>query len=243
MYHPFHHAARTPDKPACVMARTGEVVTYRQLEERSNQGAQLFRRLGLKRGDTIALLMDNSARYFEICFAAQRSGLFFTAMSTRLSVEEAEYIIRDCGAKVLIVSASLAEQAGELMRRNPEVRFRFAVGGALPGHESWDAAAQAQPAARITDESAGRDMLYSSGTTGRPKGVKCELLEEAIDAPSTLTNVAAKLYGMGPDTVYLSPAPLYHAAPPNTPEQFAEVVKNDAARWAEAVRVSGAKVD
>jgi long-chain acyl-CoA synthetase len=213
MYHPFHHAARTPGKPAYVMARTGETVTYRQLEDRSNQGAQLFRALGLRRGDTIALMLENHARYFEICFAAQRSGLFFTAMSTRLSAEEAEYIVRDCGAKALIVSAGLAGQAAELARRNPEVRWRYVVGGALPGHASWEAAAGAQPVERIADESAGRDMLYSSGTTGRPKGVKCELLEEAIDAASTLTNVAQKLYGMGPDTVYLSPAPLYHAAP------------------------------
>ncbi|TAK43350.1 MAG: acyl-CoA synthetase [Betaproteobacteria bacterium] len=195
------------------MARTGETVTYRQLEDRSNQGAQLFRALGLQRGDTIALLLENHARYFEICFAAQRSGLFFTAMSTRLSAEEAEYIIRDCGAKLLIVSASLAGQAAELLRRNPEVQRRFSVGGKLPGHEAWEAATAAQPTARIADESAGRDMLFSSGTTGRPKGIRTALLEEAIDAPGTLTNVAAKLYAMGPDSVYLSPAPLYHAAP------------------------------
>src|SRR4030095_863404 len=104
------------------MAGTGEVVTYRQLETRSNQGAHLFRSLGLKRGDSIALMMDNNARYFEICFAAQRSGLFFTAMSSRLSTQEAEYILADCGAKVLIVSSSLATQAAELLSRSPGVR-------------------------------------------------------------------------------------------------------------------------
>ena len=213
MYHPCHHAARTPDKPAYVMARSGEVVTYRQLEDRSNQGAQLFRALGLKRGDVIALLLDNDARFFEICFAAQRAGLLYTPMSTRLSAEEAEYIVRDCGAQLLVVSAQFAEQAAELARRNPEVRWRYAVAGGLPGHASWEDAIAAQFPARIADESAGRDMLYSSGTTGRPKGVKTELLDEAIDAPVTLTKVVATLYGVGPDTVYLSPAPLYHAAP------------------------------
>jgi len=213
MFHPCHHAARNPDKPAYVMARSGETVSYGQLEARSNQGAQLFRSLGLKRGDAIALLLDNSARYFEICFAAQRAGLFFTAMSTRLSAREAEYIIGDCGAKLLVVSASLAGQAAELRGRNPAVTRRFALGGALPGHEDWEAAVAAQPATRIADESAGRDMLYSSGTTGRPKGVKTELLDEAIDAPTPLLNVAATLYGLGPEAVYLSPAPLYHAAP------------------------------
>ena len=213
MFHPCHHARSTPDKPAYLMARTGETVTYRQLEARSNQGAHLFRSLGLKRGDAIALMMDNNARYFEICFAAQRSGLFFTAMSSRLSTQEAEYILADCGAKVLIVSSSLAAQAAELLSRSPAVRTRYSVNGVLPGYTAWEAARDAHPTSTIKDESAGRDMLYSSGTTGRPKGVKTELLDEAIDAPSTLTMVATKLYGLCSDSNYLSPAPLYHAAP------------------------------
>ncbi len=213
MFHPCHHAARTPEKPAFLIARSGETVTYRELEGRSNQGAQLLRAIGLRRGDAIALMLDNSARFFEICFAAQRSGLFYTPLSTRLSTQEAEYIIRDCGAKVLIVSASLAGQALGLRNLNPEIRKRYSVGAVFPGHEAWEFAAAAQPVSRIADESAGRDMLYSSGTTGRPKGIKLELLDEAIDATNTLIDVAGKLYGMGPDTVYLSPAPLYHAAP------------------------------
>ena len=213
MLHPCHHALSTPEKPALIMARSGETVTYRELEARSNQGAQLFRKLGLKRGDAIALLMDNNARYLEICFAAQRAGLFYTAMSSRLAPLEAEYIIRDCGAKALIVSASLAGQAAELLTKNPQVRQRYSVGGALPGHEPWEAATGAQPSVRVKDESAGRDMLYSSGTTGRPKGIKTELLDEAIDAPNTLTSITSKLYGLDASCVYLSPAPLYHAAP------------------------------
>ena len=213
MYHPCHHCLSTPDKIAYVMARSGEAVTYRQLEGRSNQGAHLFRSLGLKRGDAIALMMDNNARYLEICYAAQRSGLFFTAMSSRLSTQEAEYILADCGAKALIVSSNLAKQAADLRGKNPQVKTRYSVNGALPGYSSWEDARDAQPVSRIADESAGRDMLYSSGTTGRPKGVKTELLDEAIDAASPLMLVAKKLYGLGSDSVYLSPAPLYHAAP------------------------------
>jgi len=213
MFHPFHHAARDPGKCAYVMARSGESVTYGQLEERSNQGAHLFRSLGLKRGDAIALLLDNNARYFEICFAAQRAGLLYTAMSTRLSPQEAEYIIGDCEAKLLVASAGLAGQAAALLERTPGVVHRYSVGGALSGHLSWEEALAIRPATRIVDESAGRDMLYSSGTTGRPKGVKTELLDEAIDAPTPLLSVAATLYGLGSDAVYLSPAPLYHAAP------------------------------
>ncbi len=213
MYHPCHHALATPGKAAYIMAGSGETVSYRQLEDRSNQGAHLFRRLGLKRGDSIALMMDNNARYFEICFAAQRCGLFFTAMSSRLSTQEAEYILADCGAKLLIVSASLAGQAAELLGKSPQVRARYSVNGALPGYPAWEPARDAQPVSRIADESAGRDMLYSSGTTGRPKGVKTELLDEAIDAANTLTMISTKLYGLGTDSIYLSPAPLYHAAP------------------------------
>jgi long-chain acyl-CoA synthetase len=124
VFHPFHHARIHPEKAAYVMARSGEMVTYGQLEARSNQGAQLFRSLGLRRGDAIALLFDNNARFFEICWAAQRAGLFYTAMSTRLSTQEAEYIIGDCGAKLLVVSASLAGQAATLLGRNPAVARR-----------------------------------------------------------------------------------------------------------------------
>jgi len=195
------------------MARSGETVTYRQLEERSNQGAQLFRACGLARGDHIALMLDNNARFFEICFAAQRSGLLFTAMSTRLALQEAEYVLRDCGARAFIVSAGLAEAAAGLAERVPQVALRFSAGGTLPGYRRWEEATGMQARARIGDESAGRDMLYSSGTTGRPKGIKTELLDEAIDAPTPLLALARKLYGLGPDSVYLSPAPLYHAAP------------------------------
>lgn len=213
MFHPFHHAAATPERPAYIMADTGEVVSYRLLDDRSNQGAHLLRSLGLKRGDAIALMLDNEVRYFDICFAAQRSGLLFTAMSTRLSTAEAEYIIANCGAKVFIASASLAAQAEALLSRTPGVLARFSAGGDLPGHRRWETEAAAQPTTRISDESAGRDMLYSSGTTGRPKGVKTELLDEAIDAANMLTNVCGQLYGMSRDTLYLSPAPLYHAAP------------------------------
>ena len=213
MFHPCHHALATPDKPAYIMARSGETVTYRQLEDRSNQGAHLFRSLGLKRGDSIALMMDNNARYFEICFAAQRSGLLYTAMSSRLSTQEAEYILDDCGAKLLIVSSSLAAQAAGLLGKNPQVHARYAVNGALPGYAFWEFARDEQPTSRIADENAGRDMLYSSGTTGRPKGVKTELLDEAIDAVSTLMAISTKLYGLERSSIYLSPAPLYHAAP------------------------------
>jgi long-chain acyl-CoA synthetase len=109
--YPGVHATTTPDKPAYVMAGSGEVVTYRQLDERSNQVAQLLRAAGLQRGDSIAFMLENSARFFEICWGAQRAGLYYTAISSRLTAPEAAYIVQDCGASVFITSAANREVA------------------------------------------------------------------------------------------------------------------------------------
>src|ERR1700744_2510366 len=110
--HPLAVAERTPDRPAVIMAATGETLTYRELEARSNQGAQLFRKLGLKPGDAIAIFMENNLDFLPICWAAQRSGLYYTCISSRLTAGEVEYIVRDCGAKILIVWHSLGNEAG-----------------------------------------------------------------------------------------------------------------------------------
>src|SRR4051794_32089007 len=109
--HPTHHAKTNPDKPAYIMAGSGESVTYGELDVRSNQGAHLFRSLGIGRGDPIAIFMDNSARYYEVLWAAQRSGIRFTAISSKLTAGEVEYIVKDCEAKALIVSRGVAEVA------------------------------------------------------------------------------------------------------------------------------------
>lgn len=207
--HPFHHAANTPDKPAVIMAGTGETLTYAGLEARSNQAAQLFRACGLKRGDTVAYMMLNNIDYLPLCWAAQRAGLIYTCISTKLTADEAGYIVADSGAKLLVVSAELAEVARAL----PAVAHRFARGGDVPGFDRLEDRLAAQPTTRIADESSGRDMLYSSGTTGRPKGIIGPLPEGPIDQPNALLMLVAHLYGFGPDTIYLSPAPLYHAAP------------------------------
>ncbi len=207
--HPFHHAQSMPDRPAVVIAETGETLSYAKLEARSNQAAQLFRARGLKRGDVLAIFLENHIDFLPLCWGAQRSGLIYTCISTKLTADEAGYILHDCGAKLLIAGASLGGVAAAL----PAVAHRFSVGGEIPGFERLEAALDDQPPARIADESPGRDMLYSSGTTGRPKGVIGPLPEGAIDQPHALLMIAGGLYGFGPDTIYLSPAPLYHAAP------------------------------
>jgi long-chain acyl-CoA synthetase len=211
--HPYFHAQATPDKAALICADTGQVITYRELEDRSNQVAQLFRSLGLKAGDHIALMLENQLRYFEICWGAQRAGLIYTAMSTRLTEGELSYIVDDCGARAVIASHAMGSAVQHLPAACKNVRQWLMLDGLIDGWASYEAAVNAMPATRISDEQAGGDMLYSSGTTGRPKGVIVPPQETAIDAPGPMTDILGKLYGMGPDTMYLSPAPLYHAAP------------------------------
>jgi long-chain acyl-CoA synthetase len=212
--HPSIHAKSHPDKPAYIMAASGETVTYGQLEARSNQGAHLFRQLGLEAGDAVALFMDNSPRYYEVLWAAQRSGLRFTCISSKLTAGEVEYIVKDSGAKALVASAGVAAVAADLAPLIPGVRL-FMVDGATAPYESFEAARAAMPLTPIADETAGSAMLYSSGTTGRPKGVKRAGPASGgpIAAPNGLMMMGQALYGWNFDSVYLSPAPLYHAAP------------------------------
>jgi long-chain acyl-CoA synthetase len=211
--HPYIHARNHPDKPAYIMAATGEAVSYRQLDDQSNRIAQLFRSLGLKPRDHIALFLENNPRFFEICWGAQRAGLIYTALSSRLTAAEAEYIVKDCGARLFVTSTYLADKAAELGPSLADVPHRFMIGGTIAGYKSWEEAVAAQPATRLADETAGHDMLYSSGTTGRPKGVLPVVEPQPIDADNPLLQITAKLYGMDERTIYLSPAPLYHAAP------------------------------
>jgi long-chain acyl-CoA synthetase len=212
--HPSIHARTNPDKPAYIMAYSGETVTYGELDARSNQGAHLFRSLGLKPGDAIAFFIENHPRYYELLWAAQRSGLRFTCLSSKLTAGEVEYIVKDCEAKVFVSSIALAEVALAIAPSIPGVEL-FMVGGEAGPYRNFEEARSAFPTTPIADESAGGAMLYSSGTTGRPKGVKRAFVPNApIDAPSPLAGLGQMMYGWNPETtVYLSPAPLYHAAP------------------------------
>jgi long-chain acyl-CoA synthetase len=210
--HPSRHAETHPNKLAYVMAATGEGVTYADLDARSNQVAQMLRGLGLKTGDCIALFMENVREYFELAWGAQRSGLYFACISSKLTAEEVAYILRDSGAQVLFASASLGHAAAAALALAPGVTG-YAIGGAIPGCADFAAALAAAPAKPVADETSGADMLYSSGTTGRPKGVKIPLSGAPIDAPNPLVTIVSAFYGVSAESIYLSPAPLYHAAP------------------------------
>jgi long-chain acyl-CoA synthetase len=214
MTHPSIHARTQPNKIAYQMAGSAKAITYRELDELSNQGAHLFRKLGLAAGDHIALLIENRLAFMEICWAAQRAGLYYTAISRYLTQDEIAYIVRDCGAKLVVTSPKCADQVKGLVTGAPGDPLFFMIDEPQPGFRSFDAEAIAQPTTPIADEVAGYDMLYSSGTTGRPKGIKRESESKPIDVPNAfLRLLCADMCGMNSDSIYLSPAPLYHAAP------------------------------
>ncbi len=207
--HPKLLAQSRPDHAAVIDSDTGRILTFAQLDAASNRFANLLRTHGLRAGDVIALMVENTIDYFALTWGAQRAGLFYVCISTRLTQAEVDYILSDSGAKLFVASSSLSAVAG----RAAFTGQRYAMDGTIDGFDSLSDALAAQPAAPVADERAGADMLYSSGTTGRPKGVKVALPEDpAIDAANTLTMIAST-FGIGPDSIYLTPAPLYHAAP------------------------------
>ncbi len=211
--HPSMHARTTPGKVAYRMAQSGAALTYSELDRRSNQGAHLFRSIGVEAGDHVAILMENCLTFLEVCWAAQRAGIFYTAVSRYLTADEIVYIVRDCGAKVLITSERCAMAASRLADGEGELAL-FTTGEPQGRYRSWDDERDAQPATPIADETAGFDMLYSSGTTGRPKGVRVTLKKAPITQLHGLMKVLCQdMIGMSTDSIYLSPAPLYHAAP------------------------------
>lgn len=208
--HPCVHARTNPDKPAVILAETGKIHTFKQLDEASNRAAQFFRSRGLKAEDVVAFMVENTPEFYDLTWGAQRSGLRYVCLSTRLTADEADYILQNSGARLFVMSASLAPLAAQL---STDVE-RYALGGAISGYGCWEDAIAPMPATPIADERAGVDMLYSSGTTGRPKGVRVPLPPDpAIDQVNSLAQIAMALYRFTPDSVYLSPAPLYHAAP------------------------------
>ncbi|WP_337110330.1 acyl-CoA synthetase [Prescottella equi] len=214
MYDPASHALRTPDRPAVIMGGSGQRQTFAELDERSARLAQLFWAEGLRPGDHVAILMENHIRYFEVFWAAFRSGLYLTAINRYLTPAEAGYIVDNCDAKVLVMSAYKADVAEAIVPITPKVRRRLMVDGTVPGYDAYEEAIMAHPADKLAEEPLGRTMLYSSGTTGQPKGVWRPLTGRTVqEGKPSLVPVYQTLYGMGPDTVYLSPAPIYHSAP------------------------------
>ena len=210
---PSWHAERTPDAPAIIMGGSGETVTYAQLEDRSTRLARALRERGFAEGDTIAILMENNRAYLEIAWAAQRSGLRYTAVNSHLRPSEVQYVLDDSGAAALFSSAAMADVTSRLDLS--VVTTLISANGDLPGFERYDDVLAASAPGPLEGEREGREMLYSSGTTGRPKGVRKQLPGTAFGDPSSAPVIVADgvaRYGEN-GVVYLSPAPLYHSAP------------------------------
>ncbi len=198
------------------MAGTGETLTYKQLDDRSNQLAQLMWAAGLRAGDHVSIFMENDLRYFECFWAAVRSGLYFTTINRYLQPDETAYILEDSTSKALFTSARMAELISEVPALAPNVQILLSVDGGIEGFEDYEDAIARYPATRLESQPRGETMLYSSGTTGRPKGIKRPLPGMEIDDPAGMSGVTALvtgLFGANADSIYLSPAPLYHSAP------------------------------
>ena len=217
MKHPSYTAKIAPERIAYEMAGSGETLSFGQLDSRSNQAAHGLRKLGVEAGENIALLFENCLEFVVLTWAAQRSGVFYTAISGHLTASEISYIVGDCAAKVLVLSSKYAELLPAIQSACPDVRIYVSGKGTDP-ETDWNAFVSLMPNDPIQDETVGADLLYSSGTTGRPKGVVREFTRQPIETviPPLMTVLCETMANMNDQSVYLSPAPLYHAAPLRT---------------------------
>ena len=208
-------ARTTPDKPAMIFTGSGAVVTYRELDAASNRLANLLMGLGLKRGDCIALFMENTPRFVEVCWAAIRSGLYVCPVNRYLKAPDVAYIVGDCRAKCIITSIERADVAALLPPLIPDCPHHLMAGGVIPGWASYEESVASQSTLPVPVEWMGDTMMYSSGTTGRPKGILRPLSDKPISESVFRRLPMLVSYGLDQNSIYLSPAPLYHSAPVN----------------------------
>ena len=212
--YPGAHAATNPDKPALIMVGSGETVTYAQLDAEANRVSRMFRDAGLSPGDHVAWCLENHRNFLPLCWGAYYAGLIYTPMSSRLTTDEIAYIVENSGAKAFITSRYKAAQAAELVDRMDGVDLRLMMDEVIDGYESYERAVAAASPEPLDGRMAGTDMLYSSGTTGRPKGVLSAYEAVPIEeAESVVAMMCVLLLAMSDESVYLSPAPMYHGAP------------------------------
>jgi len=200
-------AARVPDAPA-VISPSG-VRSFRELNANANRLARALRARGLRPGDSIALLCGNRPEFAEVLYACLRSGLRYTPVNWHLTPDEAAYILSDCNAKALIAYASYADTATKTAALSPKAEVRLAIAGAIEGFESYADALAAQAEHDLENPELGTRMLYTSGTTGRPKGVA----RPKTYAVARTASLSAAAYGPGKGQLHLCTGPLYHAAP------------------------------
>jgi acyl-CoA synthetase (AMP-forming)/AMP-acid ligase II len=213
MFFPSVHVERDPDVAAVVMAGSGKVVTYGELEARSNRLAHALAAAGLRVGDHVAIFLPNDERFFEVVWAAQRAGLSYTPISSLLTSSELAFIIEDCGANALIASATLADAVNGLGPSTERLRLRLSVDGPLPGFLDYAEALAGQDDSPVVAETLGSEVFYSSGTTGRPKGVRRAGAPVPPWTDPPYFPIYRDSFGFVPGMVWLSAGPLYHAGP------------------------------
>jgi long-chain acyl-CoA synthetase len=206
-------AKSTPGKPAVISAATGEHVSYAELNDRSIRLANLLRESGLVPGDSFAVLAENHVRYFELYWAALRAGYYVTFVNSHFAAEEVAYQITDSNSKLFISTRQIADLAQGALERIGNSVQRLMIDGTAAGFPSYADAIAGAPAQQPRHQPRGEAMLYSSGTTGRPKGIKRPLRDVEVDDPSAAVTLLSLTPGADSSAVYLSPAPLYHAAP------------------------------
>jgi acyl-CoA synthetase (AMP-forming)/AMP-acid ligase II len=209
------HAAENPDQPAIIMGSSGETVSYADYEARCNRVAHLLRAAGLRRGDHISVFMENHPRMLEIEGAAERSGLYYTLVNAYLSADEVAYVVTNSRSRMLFSSVAKREVARAAAAQCPALERTLMVGLDAPEGtwEPYGATVAGYPSQPLADESLGTAMLYSSGTTGQPKGILRPLPEAGPGDALPVLAFVSGLFGFRPGMTYLNPAPLYHSAP------------------------------
>src|SRR3984893_6813195 len=209
------HLRLRPLQPAFIMANSGEALTHAELAARCNRLAHLLRQLGLKRLDHYAIFMENNSRYLETCGAGERSGLYYTCVNSYLTAGELAYIVNNSESRVLITSMAKLDVARDAIKECPKVELCIVADGDGESDRivGLEAATAGLPNRPIPDESVGTAMLYSSGTTGRPKGIVRPLPEQPPVQNLPIFDFLHKLWQYREGMIYLSPAPLYHSAP------------------------------
>ena len=211
--YPGKWAKLDPTKIAAIHSGTQEKISFGELNDRSNRLAQTLRARGLRRGGHLAIFCSNQLVYFEVAWAALRSGLYFTTINRYLSPDEAAYIINDSGAEALVATADLAEVAKNFPGLSPHCETFLSAGGSIEGYETYEEVVSQYPADPLEEEPLGSFMLYSSGTTGQPKGIRHALTHASVADHNEHHAFHQEMWEFNEETVYLSPAPIYHAAP------------------------------
>ncbi|MGB3867807.1 MAG: AMP-binding protein [Xanthobacteraceae bacterium] len=213
--YPGSHVKTRANQPAFIMAATGETVTYAELEARTNRLAHFLRARGLERLAHYSIFMENNSRYLECCGAGERAGLYYTCINSYLKADEVAYIVNNSESRVLIFSEEKRAVAVEALKQCPKVEVCLIVDGPGDGDKilNLDEAVRDFPPTPIADENVGCAMLYSSGTTGQPKGITRPLPEQPPAQGLALLDFLLKLWRYRDGMTYLSPAPLYHSAP------------------------------